>query len=75
MPANVLMYGNSYIYTNNVDSMLEQIFNSVGQHNSTIANTGAGLKLPQHWNNINTSGNNWNTSLRDSGHDWDYVVL
>ena len=75
VPANVLMYGNSYIYTNNVDSMLEQIFNSVGQHNSTIANTGGGLDLAQHWNNINTSGNTWNTSLRDSGHDWDYVVL
>ena len=75
VPTNVLMYGNSYIYTNNVDSMLEQIFNSVGEHNSTISNTAGSMKLPQHWNNINTSGNTWNTSLRDSGHDWDYVVL
>ncbi len=75
VPANVLMYGNSYIYTHNVDSILAQIFNSVGQHNSTIANTAGSMKFPQHWSNINTSGNTWNTSLRDSGHDWDYVVL
>ena len=75
VPSNVLMYGNSYIYTNNVDTILADLFDSVGEHNSTIANTGGGMKIPQHWDNINTSGNTWNTSLRDSGHVWDFVVL
>ena len=75
VPSNVLMYGNSYIYTNNVDTILANLFDSVGEHNSTIAKTGGGMKIPQHWDNINTSGNTWNTSLRDSGHVWDFVVL
>ena len=75
VPSNVLMYGNSYIYTNNVDTILADLFDSVGEHNSTIANTGGSMKIPQHWDNINTSGNTWNTSLRDSGHVWDFVVL
>ena len=75
VPSNVLMYGNSYIYTNNVDTILANLFDSVGEHNSTIAKTGGGMKIPQHWDNINTSGNAWNTSLRDSGHVWDFVVL
>ena len=75
VPSDVLMYGNSYIATNNVDTILADLFNSVGEHNSTIANTGASMKIPQHWDNINTSGNTWNTSLRDSGHVWDFVVL
>ena len=64
VPSNVLMYGNSYIYTNNVDTILADLFDSVGEHNSTIANTGGGMKIPQHWDNINTSGNTWNTSLQ-----------
>ena len=37
VPSNVLMYGNSYIYTNNVDTILANLFDSVGEHNSTIA--------------------------------------
>ena len=75
VPSNVLMYGNSYIYTNNVDTILADLFDSVGEHNSTVANTGGSMKIPQHWDDINTSGNTWNTSLRDSGHVWDFVVL
>ena len=75
VPENVLIYGNSYIYTNNVDSILADLFDSVGEHNSTIANTGASMNLHSHWSNINTSGNSWNTSLRQSGHLWDFVVL
>ena len=75
VPSNVLMYGNSYIYTNNVDTILADLFDSVGEHNSTVANTGASMNIPQHWDDINTSGNTWNTSLRDSGHVWDFVVL
>ena len=56
--------------------MLADIFDSVGEHNSTIANTGiSGYDLPMHLNDINTSGNSWNTSLRQSGHVWDFVVL
>ena len=75
VPSDVLMYGNSYIYTNNIDTLLAGMFNSVGGHNSTVANTVGGHDLTDHWNKINTSGNSWNTSLRNSGHIWDYVVI
>ncbi|HII23101.1 MAG TPA: hypothetical protein HA359_02470 [Candidatus Poseidoniaceae archaeon] len=76
VPENILMYGNTLISNNNVNVMLADIFDSVGEHNSTIANTGiSGYDLPMHLNDINTSGNVWNTSLRDSGHTWDLVVF
>ncbi|MEC8541728.1 MAG: NEW3 domain-containing protein, partial [Candidatus Thermoplasmatota archaeon] len=75
VPEDVLMYGDSFISDNNLDSILADLFNSVGEHNSTVKNTAIGLTLEDHWNNINNPGNVWNTSLRDSGHDWDFVVL
>tara|TARA_B100001027_G_scaffold216375_1_gene192538 strand:- start:543 stop:4586 length:4044 start_codon:yes stop_codon:yes gene_type:complete len=75
VPENVLIYGDSFIHTNNLETILADMFNSVGEHNSTIANTAGSLSFENHWNNINTSGDVWNTSLRDSGHDWDYVIL
>ena len=43
-------------------------------YNATVQSvTSGGMKLPQHWQNVNTSGNQWNTTLR--GTAWDYVVL
>ena len=75
VPEDILMYGNSFISDNNLDIILADLFNSVGEHNSTIANTAGSFTLENHWNNINTSGDVWNTSLRNSGHIWDYVVL
>ena len=75
VPEDVLMYGDSFISHNNLDAILADLFNSVGEHNSTVKNTAIGLTLEDHWNNINNPGNVWNTSLRDSGHDWDFVVL
>lgn len=75
VPEDVLMYGNSFIYTNNMDVILADLFDSVGEHNSTVAKTAGSLTLEDHWDSINTSGDSWNTTLRNSGHDWDFVVL
>ena len=75
VPENVLMYGNSYISTNNLDIVLQDMLNLSDEHNSTISKTGGGMTMPQHWTNMNSSGNSWNTTLRDSGHDWDIVVV
>ncbi len=75
VPANVLMYGNSYTYSDNIDEILFDMFDSVGEPNSTAANTSGGLSFVNHWNNINSSGNTWNTSLRNVSHAWDFVVL
>lgn len=74
-PANVLMYGNSYIYTNNVDTILQDILTSTGTHNSTVSKVGGGMTLKNHWDKINTTSDTWNTTLTDVVHDWDYVVL
>ena len=75
VPEDVLMYGNSFIYTNNMEVILADLFDSVGEHNSTVAKTAGSLTLEDHWDSINTSGDSWNTTLRNSGHDWDFVVL
>ena len=74
-PANVLMYGNSYIYTNNVDTILQDILTATGTHNSTVSKVGGGMTLKNHWDKINTTSDTWNTTLTDVVHDWDYVVL
>ena len=74
-PTNLLMIGNSYIYTNNVDVLLHEILNVTGQHNNTETLTGGGMRLSQHWDNVNTSGNLWNTTLRENNEEWDYVIL
>jgi len=74
-PANILMLGNSYIYTNNVDELLHDMLNVTGQHNNTDSLTGGGMRLSQHWDNVNSSGNSWNTTLRENNEEWNYVIL
>ena len=71
--SSVLMFGNSYTQQNSLDSLLQSILNSAGGNVSVSALTGGGMRLPQHYTNVNTSGNQWNTTLSNSG--WDYVVL
>jgi len=70
---SVLMMGNSYTGTNNLATLVDGIMDADG-YNATLGSLNAGgMKLPQHWSNVNTSGNQWNTTLR--GSSWDYVVL
>ncbi len=70
---SVLMMGNSYTSANNLASLVEGVLDA-DNINATVGTVnGGGMKLPQHWSNVNTSGNQWNTTLRGSA--WDYVVL
>ncbi len=70
---SVLMYGNSYTASNGLAGMVESVVDSAG-YNSTVSSlTGGGMRLPQHWQNLNTSSHQWNTTLR--GSSWDYAVL
>lgn len=71
--SSVLMFGNSYTQSNSLDSLVQNLINSAGGNVSVSAMTGGGMRLPQHYGNVNTSGNQWNTTLSNS--DWDYVVL
>ena len=71
--SSVLMFGNSYTQQNSLDSLVQNIINSAGGNASVSAMTGGGMRLPQHYGNVNTSGNQWNTTLSNSA--WDYVVL
>lgn len=70
---SILMMGNSYTGANNLASLVEGVIDA-DNINATVGTVnGGGMKLPQHWSNVNTSGNQWNTTLR--GSSWDYVVL
>lgn len=70
---SVLMYGNSYTSANTLHQLVDGQLDNNGFNGTTQANTGGGLRLPQHWSNLNTSGHQWNTSLRSSS--WDYAVI
>ena len=70
---DVLMYGNSYTSSNNLASVVESIVDADGYDGGVTPLTGGGMVLSQHWQNLNTSGHQWNTTLRSSS--WDYVVL
>ena len=70
---SLLMYGNSYTGFNNLGSLVESVVDADGYNGSVTALTGGGLMLSDHWQNVNTSGHQWNTTLRSQTSD--YVVL
>ena len=70
---SVLMYGNSYTASNSLGSLVETVMDADGYNSSVSALTGGGMRLPQHWQNLNSSGHQWNATLRTG--PWDYVVL
>ena len=70
---SVLMMGNSYTNANNLASLVEGVIDADNINGTVRSVNSGGMKLPQHWSNVNTSGNQWNTTLR--GSPWDYVVL
>ena len=67
---NVLMFGNSYTFFNSLGTMVE----AMGVTNADVVAAG-GNDLADHWANVNFSGSNSNTTLRDPNIDWDFVVL
>ena len=64
------MFGNSYTLSNSLGTMVE----SMGVTNADVVAAG-GKTLAGHWTDVNSSGNNANTTLRDASIDWDFVVL
>ena len=70
---SVMMMGNSYTNANNLAAVVEGVMDADGYNATVQSVTSGGMKLPQHWQNVNTSGNQWNTTLR--GAAWDYVIL
>jgi uncharacterized membrane protein len=70
---SVMMMGNSYTNANNLASVVEGVMDADGYNATVQSVTSGGMKLPQHWQNVNTSGHQWNTTLR--GSNWDYVIL
>ncbi len=70
---SLLMYGNSYTGANGLASLVDGILDQSGYNGTVDANVGGGMKLPQHWQNLATPSNQWNTSLRSN--QWDYVIL
>ena len=70
---SILMMGNSYTSANNLASVVEGVLDADNINATVSSVNGGGMKLPQHWSNVNTSGDQWNTTLRGSA--WNYVVL
>ncbi len=66
----LLMYGNSYTSQNSLHTILEDLGVTDAE-----ALTGGGMRFDGHWDNVNTSGHSWNSTLRDPNTVWDYVVL
>ena len=69
----VLMMGNSYTNGNNLATLVDDIMDAEGYNGSVTALTGGGMMLTDHWQNLNTSGHQWNTTLRSQ--TLDYVIL
>ena len=69
----IMMYGNSYTSTNNLASLSESILDAEGYNSTVTALTSGGMRLPQHWQNVATSGHQWNTTLQNT--NWDFVLL
>ena len=67
---NILMFGNSYTQYNSLNLILEDL----GIVNADAITSG-GNRLSGHWDDVNTSGHNSNTTLRSNSTTWDYVVL
>ena len=67
---NVLMFGNSYTFANSLGTLVE----AMGVTNADVVAAG-GNDLADHWANVNFSGSNSNTTLRDPNIDWNFVVL
>ena len=67
---NLLMYGNSYTSQNSLHTILEDLGVTDAE-----ALTGGGMRFDDHWNNVNTSGHSWNSTLRNPNLNWDYVIL
>lgn len=64
----VLFIGNSYIYTNNLPSVLSQCAASTGRFVETASSAPGGYTLQQHWSNSTTR-------MWIMQGNWDYVVL
>ncbi len=69
----VLLMGNSYTQGNNLDSLSESMFQNDVSNANVDQLSGGGLNLDDHANRVQTSGDQWNTTL-NSG-NWDWVVL
>jgi len=70
---DVLMLGNSYTSQNSLSSRVQALFDASGSSASLSDLTGGGMKLYQHADNAETSGNQWNTALTTN--QYDFVIL
>jgi|GEM_PF-685070 len=70
---DVLMLGNSYTSQNSLSSRVQALFDASGTSASVSDLTGGGMKLYQHADNAESSGNQWNTALTTN--QYEFVIL
>jgi len=70
---DVLMLGNSYTSQNSLSSRVQALFDASGNSANVSDLTGGGMKLYQHADNAESSGNQWNTALTTS--QYEFVIL
>ncbi len=67
--ADILLVGNSYTQSNNLVSLLSQVI-SANEAANTSELSGGGMRFDQHANRMNTTGDQWDTTLQNTDLDW-----
>ncbi|MCS5535837.1 MAG: hypothetical protein NZ802_08280, partial [Candidatus Poseidoniales archaeon] len=70
---DVLILGNSYTSQNSLSSRVQALFDASETSASVSDLTGGGMKLYQHADNAESSGNQWNTALTTN--QYEFVIL
>ncbi len=76
--ARVLILGNSYIFQQDVDVLLEQVIEDTVPawgDVEVVALTAGGLRFEDHLTEIETPGTTWYDALGTGTEHWDFVVL
>ena len=70
---DILLMGNSYVASNSLDALVDGVMSAASTNSNVSSLTSGGMRLSQHWNNVQSVGHQWNTTLNNG--NWDWVVL
>ncbi len=73
--SDILMLGNSYTSYNQLNMLVQQVFEAGADTSSVVALTGGGLTLSDHASLVQDKSSAWYTELVTNKEQWDWVVL
>ena len=62
----ILFMGNSYVASNSLKNLVDGVMNAASQPANVSALTSGGMRLSQHWSNVESAGHQWNCLLYTS---------